>query len=248
MKRRRKYRILLFIFTLLAAIVFTLWQLAANRPDYSRTVTIRSVPANTISTNHNNTSKPATPSSHRRKTSPRPTMSSEFSDKQPLQLAVALEKGIEPVSDIKAAYRVKLPISHITPNDAFDIDTLKHSLPYLQPDAVNVLNRIGTMFSDSVQSRTGHRSRIRVTSVLRTEGSVARLRRLNRNAVENSTHRYGRTFDISYRNFTPDDTTHVLNSELGKNILAGVLRKLRNDSLIYVKYEVKQGCFHITTR
>ena len=245
MKRRRKNRILLFIFTLLAAIVFTFWQLAGNRPDYSTSVTIRPVSESSIIPGSVKTEVAPKP---RSKSLRRPTMSSEFSDKQPIQLAVALEKGIEPISDIKAANRVKLPIRHITPNDAYDIDTLKHSLPYLQPDAAEVLTRIGSMFADSVQSRTGHRSRIRVTSVLRTEGSVARLRRLNRNAVENSTHRYGRTFDISYRNFTPDDTTHVLNSELGKNILAGVLRKLRNDSLIYVKYEVKQGCFHITTR
>lgn len=244
MRRRRKYRILFFNITLLAAILFTLWQLADYHPDYSTSILIHPVVSDSGSV------VMATPmqAPKLKKRPPRPSIGAEFSDKQPLQLSVATTKGIEPVSDVKAAYRVKLPISLVAPCEAFDIDTLKHSLPYLQPDAAEVLSNIGSMFADSVMSRTGHRSRIRVTSILRTEGSVARLRRLNRNAVENSTHRYGRTFDISYRNFTPQDTNYVLNSELGKNILAGVLRKFRNDSLIYVKYERKQGCFHITVR
>lgn len=247
MSRLRKHKIYLFIFSLLAAIFLTIWLLSGNRSPYSSTVAISFTSSDTAITIVPSQKTVSSDVKTRKKVVKR-TIQSEFSDKQKLHLAVAFDKGIEPVSDLKSAYNVRLPIVLIYPNEAYDIDSLKHSLPFLQPDAAKMLMRIGTLFSDSVTSRFGHRSRIRVTSVLRTDGAISRLRRLNRNAVENSAHRYGRTFDISYRNFTPDDSTYILNSEIGKNILANVLRKLRNDSLVYVKYEYKQGCFHITVR
>ena len=92
-----------------------------------------------------------------------------------------------------------------------------------------------------------------VTSVLRTEEDVHHLRRINGNASEQSCHRFGTTFDISYNRYhtvsPPDEAARrAVRSDSLKFILSEVLRDVRAEGLCYVKYEVKQGCFHITVR
>jgi hypothetical protein len=88
-----------------------------------------------------------------------------------------------------------------------------------------------------------------VTSVLRTEDDVRRLRRVNVNASPESCHRYGTTVDICYNRFNRinKDKGQVSSATL-KWVLSEVLRDLRKAGECYVKYEVKQGCFHITVR
>ena len=91
-----------------------------------------------------------------------------------------------------------------------------------------------------------------VTSMLRTEEDVQRLRTHNGNASENSCHRYGTTFDICYNRYVTVQTAkapqrQVRNDTL-KWVLSEVLRDMREQQLCYIKYEVKQGCFHITVR
>ena len=97
-------------------------------------------------------------------------------------------------------------------------------------------------------ARGGKKYKIRVTSILRTEGSVAKLRRVNRNASDASAHQFGTTFDISYSKFMCCDSSYVIRQEDLKNILGEILNNLRNEGRCFVKYEVKQGCFHITAR
>ena len=83
---------------------------------------------------------------------------------------------------------------------------------------------------------------------------VKRLRRHNQNASENSTHRYGTTFDISYWHYVKvpelrgrpyeDVPPEYLRATLGQ-----VLKDLHDTpGTCYVKYEKKQSCFHITVR
>lgn len=107
--------------------------------------------------------------------------------------------------------------------------------PYLTPDAYDLLAKIGTLYQ--YYSHNDH-ARLRVTSCLRTESSIANLRKTNKNAVNNSCHLYGTTFDISY----------ALMDEQHKQALARALRDLQKSGYCYVKHEVKQPCFHITVR
>ena len=95
--------------------------------------------------------------------------------------------------------------------------------------------------------------KIIVTSVLRSQEDVAKLRRRNGNATENSCHLYGTTFDICYNRYktveNPDGPhrREVRNDTL-KWVLSEVLRDMREQKRCYIKYEVKQGCFHMTVR
>ena len=54
-------------------------------------------------------------------------------------------------------------------------------------------------------------------------------------------------FDITYARFSPV-TQHETRQDTLKMILAEVLRDFRENKQCYVKYERKQGCFHITVR
>ena len=76
----------------------------------------------------------------------------------------------------------------------------------------------------------------------------------NGNATENSCHLYGTTFDICYNRYiTIQDPEgpkrrQVRNDTL-KWVLSEVLRDMRlKEQRCYIKYEVKQGCFHMTVR
>jgi hypothetical protein len=133
------------------------------------------------------------------------------------------------------------------------VDPLRQSIPYLVPRAAILLQDIGEAFFDSLHIKGVPLHRFIVTSVLRTQEDVARLRNFNQNATENSCHLYGTTFDICYNRYkTVEDPEgpkrrEVRNDSL-KYVLSEVLRDMREQGRCYIKYEVKQGCFHMTVR
>ncbi len=110
-----------------------------------------------------------------------------------------------------------------------------------------LLQDIGRTFMDSLQVKGLPLHRIVVTSVLRTEEDVTRLRRSNHNATEQSCHLYGTTFDINYNLYNPVGSKSAPDDKL-KFVLSEVLDDLRQQGRCYIKYEVRQPCFHITVR
>ena len=85
-----------------------------------------------------------------------------------------------------------------------------------------------------------------VTSVLRSMDDVAKLQRHNGNATDNSCHLYGTTVDICYNRYNAIE--RPVRDDSLKYILSEVLRDKRQEGRCYIKYEVKQGCFHLTVR
>ena len=133
------------------------------------------------------------------------------------------------------------------------LDTLTHSIPFLVPRASELLSVIADNFQDSLINKGLNQNQIIVTSVLRTQSDQKKLRRRNGNATENSAHSYGTTFDISYRRFNKLEDpegypTEAVSPDTLKMVLAEVLYDLKKTDKCYVKYELKQGCFLITTR
>ena len=169
-----------------------------------------------------------------------------FNDSNHIQFKAAERLGIDPITDISSSYFLKRPIVKITDNEYYKIDNLSYSLPFLVPEAAELLNDIGRLFIDSLKARGGDSHKIKVTSLLRTPATVSKLKKVNVNAADSSTHQYGTTFDISYVNFYCNDTTRSINQGDLKNLLAEVLLDLRKQNRCYVKFEVKTGCFHIT--
>ncbi len=171
-----------------------------------------------------------------------------FTDSNHLQLQAAQANGFDPIVDMRSAYNLKTPIVKIHTCDAYLVEPMQHSIPYLVPKAAKLLRDIGKAFSDTVRARGGKEYRIRVTSLTRTDYTVGKLLKRNRNATQQSCHRFGTTFDISWIRFDCLDPSFVVSLEDLKNILAEVVYDQRKRGNCYVMFETKQGCFHITTR
>lgn len=176
-----------------------------------------------------------------------------FPDTNAVQLVAAQKWGVSPVKNREDAESRKRELVYVGSNPYFHVDPLYSSIPYLVPRAAVLLQDIGQAFFDSLYVKGVPMHKIIVTSVLRSQEDVAKLRRRNGNATENSCHLYGTTFDICYNRYKtvedPDGPARrqVRNDTL-KWVLSEVLRDMRNQNRCYIKYEVKQGCFHMTVR
>lgn len=176
-----------------------------------------------------------------------------FGDLNDVHLKVAKSLGIRPLNSRDEAERMKKKLVQIKNNERYNVDSLTHSIPFLVPRAGALLDTIGANFLDSLTAKGLNPNRIIVTSVLRTEEDVKRLRRRNGNASKNSAHYYGATFDVSWKRFKKIEEEdgrpfQSVSADTLKLVLAEVLRDLRKADKCYIKYELKQGCFHITAR
>ena len=171
-----------------------------------------------------------------------------FNDSNYVHWQEAESYGLQPLSDTRSHWQLNRPIVKVTTCADYFLDTLIFSRPYLVPEAAATLREIGHRFRDTIAARGGGDYRIKVTSVLRTPQTVRRLRRRNRNAIDSSVHQLGTTFDISYASFVASSPAPARSVDDLKGILAEVLKAMREENKIWVKYEVGQPCFHITAR
>ncbi len=171
-----------------------------------------------------------------------------FNDSNHVHMEAARALGIDPIHTPADVWHLSRPLVPVRSCREYYVDNLRHSYPYLVPEAARLLADIGHAFNDSLQARGGGAYRLKVTSLLRTPATVGRLRRVNRNASDQSTHVYGTTFDISYSRFICDNDSLPRTFEDLKNLLGEVLLDLKRQGRCYVKMERRQACFHITTR
>lgn len=169
-----------------------------------------------------------------------------FNDSNKYQYAAGARIGIEPITCLAQAYYLRRPLVKIRTNRWYNVEPLTHSVPYLVPEAAQLLETIGRNFTDSLRKRNAPGHKIRVTSLLRTAQSIKKLRRVNKNATDSSTHQLGTTFDISYARFDHDGNSRRMSDAELKYILAEVLLDLRRQNKCMVKFERKSPCFHIT--
>ena len=176
-----------------------------------------------------------------------------FGDLNDTHMAAAKRIGVNPLQNREAAEKLGDKVVEIKDGKFYQVDSLTHSIPFLVPKASALLDSIGANFLDSLESKGLNPNQIIVTSVLRTNDDVKRLRRVNGNASANSVHMFGTTFDISYKRFhkveDPDGRPmQDVRADTLKLVLSEVLRDLKKKEMCYVKYELKQACFHITAR
>lgn len=172
-----------------------------------------------------------------------------FNDLNDRHLDIARKNGIEPLESLEEARRLGFwKLAKIDSCEYYTVDKLTHSIPYLTPKTKWLLMTIGKNFNDSLASRGAWGRQIILTSALRSDESIRSLRRRNTNASENSAHRYGTTFDIAYNRYNVTDSTCFVPSDRLRILLGEVLYDLRKEHKCFVKYEIRQGCFHITAR
>ncbi len=181
-----------------------------------------------------------------------PGFSLSFPDQNDVQLLAAQKHGVKPVLDREDAEKRKSELVYVGSNMYFHVDRLRNSIPYLVPKASVLLQDVGRSFFDSLQIKGVPLHKIIVTSVLRSKADVESLRGKNSNATQNSCHLYGTTFDVCYNRYktveAPGERRRAVRNDTLKWILAEVLRDMREAGRCYVKYEVHQGCFHITVK
>ena len=175
----------------------------------------------------------------------------KFRDTQSKQEQAAKAIGLStPPQNRQQAAKMRSKLSLIKTNENYIVDSLTHSIPYLVPVAAAELESIGREFADILQRNNLPHYRFYVTSVLRTKDDVKYLQKSgNVNATTNSCHCYGTTFDLAYYRYDKvTRTREYMHQDNIKLVLAQVLLNHQRAGKIYVKYEWKQACFHITVR
>lgn len=183
-----------------------------------------------------------------------PSYAECFPDVQDVQIVAARRWGVRPVRNRQEAEHRRQELVYVGANPFYCIDKgMTHSIPYLVPRAAHLLSAIGRNYLDSLYIKGIPLHRIIVSSVLRTQDDVARLQQHNGNAESQSCHLFGTTFDICYNRYSTvsppgEPERRAVQSDTLKWVLSEVLRDIRERDMCYIKYEVKQGCFHVTVR
>lgn len=175
----------------------------------------------------------------------------KFNDLHAKQHAVASQIGLpRPPKDRADAASMRSQLVEIKTNKNYVVDDLTHSVPYLIPCAKRELDSIGEEWADILQRNGLPHYRFYVTSVLRTQEDIKYLQRSgNVNSITQSCHCYGTTFDLAYMRYDKVTRTRdYMHEDNLKLVLGQVLLNHQRAGKIYVKYEAKQSCFHITVR
>ena len=175
----------------------------------------------------------------------------EFNDFNDLHMAAAVKNGITPLETrADTVHQMDLLVRLPEALDLYRQYDITHSIPYLVPSAAKLFIDIAQNFRDSLYSKEMPLHKIYLTSITRTDEDTKRLTKRNINASNNSAHRYGTTFDVSWKRFDKLDlhNSEDISPDRLKLVLAQVLFDLKNDERCYVKHERRQACFHITVR
>lgn len=175
----------------------------------------------------------------------------KFNDMQMKQHAVASVIGLSrPPKDRDDAASMRKQLVEIKTNDNYIVDSLTHSVPFLIPSAKHELDSIGEEWADILRRNNLPHYRFYVTSVLRTQEDIKYLQRSgNINSVTQSCHCYGTTFDLAYMRYNKVTRTRdYMHEDNLKLVLGQVLLNHQRAGKIFVKYEAKQSCFHVTVR
>jgi hypothetical protein len=119
----------------------------------------------------------------------------------------------------------------------FIVRNARFSRPYLLPKAHSFIQDLSRNYDIKCKADSIKYIPFTISSLTRSKESVAELMKSNGNAIKNSSHLRGKTFDISYRAFN--------GNKKQKKAFIEVLNELKKQKRCYVKFE-RNGCLHIT--
>ncbi len=146
------------------------------------------------------------------------------------------------------SYYLQKKLILVDSSDVYVVDSLFHSFAFLTPDAKSLLDEIGMSFKEKLKNTSLKNARILVTSLLRTEKTVRRLMRRNKNSIRISSHLHGTTFDLAHNEFVAGKNLTPAENDYLKDMLAKTLYEFRENKKCYVTYEINQACFHVVNR
>ncbi|MCX6293905.1 MAG: DUF5715 family protein [Sphingobacteriales bacterium] len=128
-------------------------------------------------------------------------------------------------------------LKSIESNEFYVVQDLTHSQPLLLPKAIDFINELSILYQQKCTEKNIDYVRYEITSVSRSIASLKRLEKVNENAIDNSPHLRGKTFDMSWREFGENKDQLKL--------FTSALYELKNQKKCFVKFE-RNGCLHIT--
>jgi len=128
----------------------------------------------------------------------------------------------------------------------YHLKSLKHSHPFLIPEAVSMIDEIASRFQTKLKEKKLGNYCFFLTSVLRTIETQEKLSKRNGNASDSTAHYYGTTVDISYKHFYNLDNDSIEPSWEVIQELTKTLLEMRKECKLLAVRERKQSCFHIT--
>lgn len=122
------------------------------------------------------------------------------------------------------------------------VSKMNYSYPYVTVKARQFLGELAQAYQVKCKEKGIAALPFIITSATRTKETVAKLTRVNPNAIKESAHLYGTTIDISWVRFG----TEQKHSQKNLDMLIDALMDMRDKEACFVKFERMQACFHIT--
>jgi len=180
-----------------------------------------------------------------------PVYSKKLTNKIPEYIENSKARGIKQCKDEKEilAKASEGKLVKVKDGNAFIVESMSHSYPYLTKPAKDLLIEIGVRFREKIKNSRVSGAQFRVTSMTRTAEKLKKLRTTNSNASMNSPHLYGNAFDISYINFKTNEffVTNCDDKYL-MEALAEVIWQLRKEKKCWATFERQQNCYHVVER
>ncbi len=176
-----------------------------------------------------------------------------ISDKNDVQLVHArtngLKKPFETNAEFDSTYKKMVEdyeLVEVKDSRLYHLKTLKHSHPYLIPEAVSMIDEIAIRFQAKLKEKELGNYCFFLTSILRTVESQEKLSKHNGNASDTTAHFFATTVDISYKHFLNLDNDSVVPKWEIIQELTKTLLEMRKECKLLAVRERKQSCFHIT--
>jgi hypothetical protein len=128
-------------------------------------------------------------------------------------------------------------LKKIETTELFIVTKAQYSRPYILPNGHRFIHDLSNNYYKKCKTNSIKYIPFTISSVTRSHESVNKLMKNNGNAIRNSAHLRGKTFDISYRAFN--------NNVKQTKAFIEVLNELKKQKRCYVKFE-RNGCLHIT--
>lgn len=164
-------------------------------------------------------------------------------------IANGLKKPFETNAEFDSTYKKlvdKYELVEIKDCRLYHLKSLKHSHPYLIPEAVSMIDEIAVRFQAKLKEKKLGNYCFFLTSVLRTKETQEKLSKRNGNASDTTAHYYGTTVDISYKHFLNLDNDSIVPMWEIIQELTKTLLEMRKECKLLAVRERKQSCFHIT--
>lgn len=138
-----------------------------------------------------------------------------------------------------------LGLLRIESTNTYSVGWMEYSVPFLFPEAQDMLTAIAQDFQDSINKQSLPKHKLRVTSLIRSKTAQKRLT----NSESSTPYWYGYTFSISHHNFIKINIARDdIDGAILKEIFEQVLIKKRAQNKILVHSGKDSSFFTITLR